>query len=266
MPELPEVESARVVIERTAIDRKIDVVDDSDSHVCRPHGAGEVTAALAGTVLTAVRRHGKTLRCETDSGPVLGIHLGTSGKIVVTAADGTESEGGDHWKNGREGGDYRYTRFAITFADGGTLRLLDPRRGARVQLDPSPEKLGPDAATITADEFASALQRGRAAVKVRLLDQHALAGVGNQLADEVLWRAGVNPSRPVNALTAPERARLYLALRQAVGDAVRDGGVHTLPLSARRRPGGRCTIDRAELRKSKVSGHSTFWCPVHQAG
>lgn len=266
MSELPEVESARVAIERAALDRKIDALDDSDSQVCRPHAAGEIAEALTGTLLTAVRRHGTTLWCDTDRGPVLGIQLGLTGKIVVTDADGAEFEGGDHWKRGRDAGDYSNTRFVITFADGGALRIVAPRRLSRVQLDPSPEKLGPDAATISAEEFASALQRGRSTVKSRLLDQRALAGVGTQLADEIMWRAGVNPSRPVNTLTNADRARLYLGLRQTVTDAVRGGGVHTLPLSAQQRPGGRCTLDGAELKRTKVGGRTTFWCPVHQAG
>jgi formamidopyrimidine-DNA glycosylase len=264
VPELPEVESARAAIERAALDRKIDAVDDSDSRVCRPHAPGEIAEALNGTLLTAVRRRGLTLWCDTDRGPALAIQLGLSGRVVITDADGAESEGGDHWPRGREAGDYSGTRFRVTFADGGALRVVSPRKLSRVQLDPEPEKLGPDAATVSAEEFAAALQRGRALVKSRLLDQRALAGVGSQLADEILWRAGVSPSRPVNALTGTDRARLYLALRQTVTDACRGGGVHALPLAACQRPGARCTLDGAELRHAKVAGRATSWCPVHQ--
>ena len=265
MPELPEVESARAAIERAALDRKIAAVDDTDGFVCRPHAAGEIAAALTGTALTAAHRRGKTMWCDTDRGPVLGIHLGMSGKIVITDARSGETEGGDYWRRGRAPGDYRHTRFSVTFADGGTLRLVDPRRLGRIRLDPSLEDLGPDAATIGADEFASVLRRGHAPVKVRLLDQHHLARVGNLLADDVLWRAGVAPSRPVDTLTGTERGRLHEALRETVGDALRDGGVHTLPLVAHRRPGEPCPRDGAGLRRSKVGGRTTFWCPEHQA-
>jgi formamidopyrimidine-DNA glycosylase len=265
MPELPEVESARAVIERAALGRKIVAVDDSDSYVCRPHPPGQIASALAGTTLAAAHRRGKSIWCDTEAGPVLGIHLGMSGKIVIADPDGTEIDGGDYWERGRAPGDYRHTRFSLTFADGGMLRLVDPRRLGRIRLDPSLEDLGPDAATITEEEFRSAIGRGSAPVKVRLLDQHALAGVGNLLADEILWRAGVNPSRPVNILTTAERPVLYAAVHDSVADALRDGGVHTLPLMAHRKLGGRCPRDGAELRRSKVGGRTTFWCPVHQA-
>jgi formamidopyrimidine-DNA glycosylase len=264
MPELPEAESARAVIERAALDRPIVAVDDTDTYVCRPYRPGQIAAALTGTTLTAAHRRGKTLWCDTASGPVLGIHLGMSGKIVIAAPDGTEIDGGDHWEFGRVPGDYRWSRFALTFADGGMLRLVDPRRLGRIRLDPPLDDLGPDAATITAAEFAAAIRPGHAPVKARLLDQHALAGVGNLLADEILWRAGVNPARPVSTLGEPEVAQLYQALHETVAQALRDGGVHTLPLTSHRHPGDHCPRDGAELRRTTVGGRTSFWCPVQQ--
>jgi formamidopyrimidine-DNA glycosylase len=264
MPELPEAESARAVIERAGLGRRITAVDDSDRYVCRPHPAGQIAAALAGTELTAAHRRGKTLWCETESGPVLGIHLGMSGKIVIAAPDGTEVDGGDYWESGRVPGDYHWSRFALTFSDGGMLRLVDPRRLGRIRLDPSLDGLGPDAATVSPAEFAFAFQHGHAPVKARLLDQHALAGVGNLLADEILWRAGINPARPVDTLTDPERQQFYQAVHDTVGDALRAGGVHMLPFVPHRRPGGHCPRDGAELRRGTVGGRITFWCPVHQ--
>ena len=97
MPELPEVESARAVIERAALGRLIVEVDDSDTYVCRPHRPGEIRSALLGRRLTAAHRRGKTLWCDTGDGPVLGLHLGMSGKIVIAGADGSEIDGGDYW-------------------------------------------------------------------------------------------------------------------------------------------------------------------------
>lgn len=100
MPELPEVESARAVIESTALGRVIADVDDSDSYECRPHRPGEIRAALTGRQLTAVYRQGKSMWCDTSGtgrshtpGPSLGIHLGMSGKIVIADGHGGEVEG-----------------------------------------------------------------------------------------------------------------------------------------------------------------------------
>ena len=147
------------------------------------------------------------------------------------------------------------------------LRLIDPRRLGRVRLDPPLDHLGPDAATITAARFDAALGRGRGPVKARLLDQHALAGVGNLLADDILWRAALNPARPVDSL-AGARARTAApdACAPRSPTHSRDGGVHTLPLVPHRRPGGRCPHDGTALLRATVGGRTTYWCPEEQAG
>src|SRR3954451_15183645 len=191
MPELPEVESARAVIARAALDRRIVDVDDSDTYVCRPHAPGEIRAALVGRTLTAVNRQGKSIWCDTSgmdgaptAGPELALHLGMSGHIVVTDADGEPTEGGDWLSSARRREAARnpknpaWNRFRITFADGGEMRLFDPRRLGRVRLDANRERLGPDAEQITLPQFRARLGRSHAAVKARLLDQSVIAGVG----------------------------------------------------------------------------------------
>jgi formamidopyrimidine-DNA glycosylase len=265
MPELPEVESARAVLERHALGRRIVDVDDADSYVCRPHGPGEIRAALLDRELTTARRRGKSMWCETsDEGPVLGIHLGMSGKLVFIAADAEETDGGDYWQRGRARGDHRFTRFGLTFADGSRLLLVDPRRLGRVRLDPPVERLGPDARDITPARFRAALARGTAPVKARLLDQEALAGVGNLLADQALWQAKVNPARPVDELTPAEVNRLHRAVRATVTSAIEGGGVHTLSLIPFRREGATCPRCRAPMQRGVVGGRTTWWCPREQ--
>lgn len=269
MPELPEVESARAVIERGALGRRIVDVDDSDSYVCRPHLPGEICTALVGRRLIAVHRRGKSMWCDTSgeraAGPALGIHLGMSGKIVIADADGSEIDGGDYWERGRAPGDYRFSRFALTFADGGRMLLADPRRLGRVRLNPPVEALGPDARDITPAQFRAIISRGHAPVKARLLDQNAIAGIGNLLADEILWLARINPARPTGQLTRPDVDRLLRALRRAVGSAVREGGVHTLSLVPFRKPGALCPRDGAPMRRGTVGTRTTWWCSREQA-
>ena len=160
VPELPEVESARAVIDKAALGRVIADVDDSDSYECRPHRPGEIRAAILGRTLTAVHRQGKSIWCETSGvtpadppGPVLGLHLGMSGKIVIADGQGTEIDGGDYWARGRTAADGRFARFSLAFADGGSLLLVDPRRLGRVRLNPPVERLGPDAQQISAAQF-----------------------------------------------------------------------------------------------------------------
>jgi formamidopyrimidine-DNA glycosylase len=265
MPELPEVESARSVIERAGLGRVIADVDDSDAYVCRPHRPGEIRDALIGRRLEAAHRRGKSMWCDvSENGPTLGIHLGMSGKIVIASPDGGEIDGGDYWEGRRRPGDYRWSRFALTFEDGGRLMLVDPRRLGRVRLDPPVELLGPDATTITAPQFRSVVAGRSAPVKARLMEQHRIAGIGNLLADEILWQARVNPGRPVDEITSRETTRLFQATHAAVDAAIAGGGVHTLTIVAHRHAGGRCPRDGAGLVQGKVGGRTTWWCPKDQ--
>ena len=266
MPELPEVESARAVIERTALGREIADVDDTDRYECRPHRPGEIRAALLGRELTVAHRQGKSMWCDTSAdGPVLGIHLGMSGKIVVADGRGHEIDGGDYWERGRAPGDYRFSRFALTFADGGSLLLIDPRRLGRVRLDPPVEALGPDAGEITPAQFRAALARGTAPIKARLLDQHSIAGIGNLLADQILWLAKINPARPVGALTRADVERMLRAVRRAIGAAIAGGGVHTLSIVAFRTADATCPRCGAPMKRGTVGGRTTWWCSREQA-
>lgn len=265
MPELPEVESARAVIDRLALHRRIVDVDDTDSYVCRPHAAGEIRSALVGRTLVAANRRGKSMWCDTsDDGPVLGLHLGMSGKIVVTDGNGTEVDGGDYWERGRARGDFRFTRFAMTFGDGGSFVMVDPRRLGRVRLDPPLETLGPDAQDITPAQFRAAVARGTAPVKARLLDQEALAGVGNLLADQALWLAKILPARPVDELSKADVDRLGRSVRESVAAAIGEGGVHTLSTVAARVPGGQCPRCGTAMSRGTVGGRTTWWCPRDQ--
>jgi formamidopyrimidine-DNA glycosylase len=261
VPELPEVESARAVIERAALGRRITGVDDTDSYECRPHRPGEIGQALIGRRLTAAHRRGKTMWCDTSGigrsrapGPALGIHLGMSGKIVIADGRGREIDGGDYWERGRAPGDYRYSRFALSFADGGSLRL-----------DPDVAALGPDAQEMTPAEFRAALAFGTAPVKARLMDQGAIAGIGNLLADQILWTARINPARSVRELSRADVERLLRATRRTIERARAGGGVHTLPLVAFRTSGAQCPRDGAPMTRGTVGGRTTWWCTREQA-
>lgn len=272
MPELPEVESARSVIERKALGRRIVDVDDTDTYECRPHAPGDIRSALLGRRLMVANRRGKSMWCDTSGvgrsrtpGPTLGIHLGMSGKIVIADGHGDEVDGGDYWERGRAPGDYRFRRFSLTFADGGSLLLIDPRRLGRVRLDPPVEQLGPDAREITPAEFRTMMARGTAPVKARLLDQEAIAGVGNLLADQALWLAKIYPGRPVRELTRPDIDRLFRGLRRAVGDAVDGGGVHTLSVIKFRKADALCPRCGAPMKRGTVGGRTTWWCSREQA-
>ncbi len=267
MPELPEVETARRLIADEGLNRRIADVDDSDTFVCRPHAPGELRAALTGRTLAAARRRGKTMWCETsDDGPDLGIHLGMGGRIVVTSPDGLAAEGGGPRHRDAQPRKAEWDRFTLTFADGGRLVLFDKRRLGRVRLNPGVDALGPDAAEVTPAQFRALITKGGVAVKARLLDQSRIAGVGNLLADEILWEAEVSPAARTDRLRRAEADRLYRALVSALDSAIARGGVHTGDVIGARHLGGTCPRCGAEMRHGTVGGRSTWWCSREQDG
>lgn len=249
MPELPEAERARALIESQALGRQIAAVDDRDSYVCRPHGPGEIGAALGGRRLTSAHRRGKTMWVETDDGhgPTLGLHLGMTGRVLV------DEEPHPVWD-----------RFAIEFADGGRLALRDKRRLGRAVVNPDLSGVGPDAEEIGRREFRDRVGRSSAPLKARLMDQSVLAGVGNLLADEILWQARLSPLRPANTLGDEELDALRRTVRAAMRSALRRGGAHTGAIIEHREPGGRCPRCGAALVTARVGGRTTWWCPDEQ--
>jgi formamidopyrimidine-DNA glycosylase len=264
MPELPEVERARALIEARALGRRIVAVDDRDTYVCRPHAPGEISAALIGRSLVAAHRRGKTMWVETDGGPVLGLHLGMAGRIVVDGASEGDPIRVTEGSGGRAAS--AWERFVLEFEDGGRLVLFDKRRLGRAVLDPDLSKLGPDAAEVSREVFRARVGRGEAPLKARIMDQSVIAGVGNLLADEALWQAQLSPLRPARALSDEELDRLRRAIRAATRRAIQRGGVHTGDLIPHRRREEHCPRCGAELRRATVAGRTTWWCPEEQPG
>ncbi len=262
MPELPEVERYRQLAERAALGRPIAGVEASDAwYLKRGLTAEEVVSTLVGETFVAARRRGKLMILDLagDGSPVLGLRFGMSGRLVVDGAVGV-----DRLLHGRAAPEHRYDRFRVDFADGGSLSMSDPRRLGGVELDPDLSRLGPDALGLTAAQLRRALEGAQVALKARLLDQSRIAGIGNLIADEVLWRAGLSPLRPAGGLGAAAVRRLHLHLTSGLADLVARGGSHTGDLMVERRPGGICPRDATPLRRATVGGRTTWWCPRHQ--
>ncbi|HEX8105479.1 MAG TPA: DNA-formamidopyrimidine glycosylase family protein [Solirubrobacteraceae bacterium] len=248
MPELPEAERARQTLE-AVLGRRIAAVDDRDGYVCRPHGAGEIAAGLVGHEFVSAHRRGKFLWLETDDGPTLGLHLGMAGSIALEGP----------------GEKPIWDRFVVEFEDGGRFALRDKRRLGRAVLDPDFSHVGPDAADVGRDDFRRIIGAGNTPLKARLLDQGAIAGVGNLLADQALWQARLDPQRPTSSLSTEELDRLRRELRSAVRSAIRHGGVHTGNFVQARGRDGTCPrCGHTPLGRATVGGRTTYWCPECQ--
>ena len=248
MPELPDVEIERRRVERGALGRRIAALERFDPWVSRPHSEADVRSALEGRTLVRTGRRGKSMWIETD-GPVLGLHLGMTGRIAI------DEPPHDRWD-----------RFAVRFEDGGRLALHDFRRLGRAVLEPDIDALGPDAAEVGREEFRELVRRSRAPVKARLMDQSVVAGIGNLLADEAMWRAGIWPRRPARDLSDEEVDRIRREVRAANREAIRGGSLAVGKFVPYREPGGVCPRCGGELARGQVGGRTTYWCPRDQPG
>ncbi|MCC5822884.1 MAG: bifunctional DNA-formamidopyrimidine glycosylase/DNA-(apurinic or apyrimidinic site) lyase [Phycisphaerales bacterium] len=275
MPELPEVESVRralapvvgVPVVGVRVARR-DVVRDEAG---RRRGRLDPAGLLAGDRVEAAERKGKQLALVGASGRVVLVHLGMSGQVLLPAPGGRVSGGHAH--------------VVWTLGDGRRLVFRDPRRFGGIWMLPDPDalaerwsRLGPDGLAVTGADLARALGGSRRAVKAALLDQAAVAGVGNIYADESLHAARIAPTRACASLGRADWDRLASCVRSVLRGAIRAGGStlrdYRLPdgsagEAARRhrvyaRAGQSCPDCGGEIAGMLLAQRSTCWCPSCQ--
>ena len=259
MPEILEIEYYRQLAE-AGLDREIAAVwvDELASRGLPP--GARPTEIFAGLSFVDARRRGKLLLLDTQ-GPTLGMRFGMTGGLLLDGLAGIEK-----LKYGPGTYEEKWIRARVTFADGGELLLHDPRRLGRLSIDPDEEALGPDALSLSLRDFRAALTaRGEGpAIKARLLDQSRIAGIGNLLADEMLWRGSIDPRRPSNQLRDDEVRTLHRHLRRTLTQLFERGGSHTGDHMEARHPQGYCPRDGGSMLRATIGGRTTYWCSVHQ--
>src|SRR5947209_18445080 len=199
VPELPDVEGFRRYLARHAQGQKIVRVDVPDRVLARNRTAHKLNEALKGHRFQHPTRHGKWLIAPVDGAELL-LHFGMTGLLT--------------WAKSNEP---RHVHDRLIFVtDSGELRYNNMRRFGGVWLahdeherDQVTGPLGPDAAAIDRDSFEELIRNRRGGIKAALMDQRLIAGVGNLLSDEILWRAGVHPATPVESLSPRRRNALY---------------------------------------------------------
>jgi formamidopyrimidine-DNA glycosylase len=253
-----EVETYRRQAE-AVVGRVVDAVDASDTWFVKRGSPDEVVAAVTGRRVGAVRRIGKLLVLDLDDGTRLGLRFGMTGRLIV---DGGATIDRLEYSSARD--EPAWDRFALRFTDGSDLRIRDPRRLGGVELDPDEARLGVDAAVAGIDDLAAALQGSTAPLKARLLDQGRISGIGNLLADEMLFRAGLDPARPAGGLRRVELRRLHEAIGSTIVQLAARGGSHAGDLRQGAALDGRCPRDGTPLARRRVAGRTTLSCPAHQ--
>lgn len=262
MPEGLEAEIYRRGAERCA-GRTIESVAVDENQA----SAEELRDVLPGLAIIGARRHGKLVVLDlaerpsaTEPAVTLGLHFGMTGRLVVDGESAIEQL---EYASGRD--DPAWDRFVLTLADGGVLRINDPRRWARFELDPDVERLGPDFLVVTAEHLAAVFARRRVAVKAVLLDQAAVAGYGNMCVDEVLFHAGISPLASARTLTEESIDAIVDATRTHLPAMLERGGSHTGTIDPEVRAAvPPCPRDGGPMRREQVGGRTTIWCPIHQ--
>ena len=264
MPELPEVEIMTRHAERWLAGRTVSAFQIHDPRVVTE--GGDIVDQLAGQTITGARRRAKHLILQTD-GAEVAVHFRMTGKLLLGPAkgrirwsllceDGTQVDFADS----RCLGDTRF------FALGGADRWL-----AGLKLGPEPYP-----GVQPAEWWQARLLGARGAIKTVLMDQARVAGIGNILASEILWRAGIAPQRPATSLSADELSGLATAvpafiddvIREESGDEIayvgetRDAGEH---FAVYAREGAPCRRCAGVVARFKQASRSTFWCPACQA-
>jgi formamidopyrimidine-DNA glycosylase len=254
MPELPDVEGFRRYMARYAKGRRLEHIEVLDREIVRNRTPQALGRALAGARFGEPHRHGKWLIAPVADVQLL-LHFGMTGEL--------------RW-SGSADGRHRHDR-VIFVCQGGELRYNNMRRFGGVWLARDDAErtqvtglLGPDAAAVDREQFDQLLSRRRGAIKAALMDQRLLAGIGNLLSDEILWRAHVHPATPVRKLGATRRRRLYDALRATVGESTRYGRVpqgERWLTRVRDDRDARCPRCGTKLKRATIAGRTACWCP-----
>jgi formamidopyrimidine-DNA glycosylase len=253
VPELPDVEGFRRVLADHAVGRRIQGVEVFDSGVLRGISSASLRKRLRGRSFAEPWRHGKYLFVPVaprKNHATVVLHFGMTGSL--------------HWDEER----HRFDRVAFDFRDGQLayrdlrklhgLRLVD-EDGVQHILD----HLGPDAADLSRPQLEKILSGRRRQLKPTLMDQSVVAGLGNLLVDELLWRARIHPRRSTTDLSPTDVTSLHARLQTVLNHSIAAARVppRNSWLTGRRDdPSGSCPRCGTTLSHGRVGGRSTTWC------
>lgn len=257
MPELADVEGFRRVFNDHARG-PVRAVRVHDPQVVRRTSPRVLAGSVSGRSFERARRYGKWLIAPlsgSGSDTAVLLHFGMTGRLV--------------W-SGRDEQRHHHDRVTFEFDDG-ELRYRDMRKLEGLHLARSAAEreavlgdLGPDAAELSMEELSHLLTARDRQVKALLIDQSAIAGLGNLLVDEILWRARIHPRAPSSALSGKDRGRLHARMRTVLRQSVPAGEVpprRSWLTGHRDEPAGHCPRCETTLARGTVGGRTGVWCP-----
>lgn len=211
MPELPEVEIMRQYFEKAAMHKTISALEFHDPlFKVFKTSPEDLEQALIGQEFLKTERIGKYLFAQISGGNWLHLHFGMTGDLELFRHNELP----------------KYTRFVIQFEDGDKLAYRDLRKFGVIEVVESPEayrlssNLGEDLLSITKEDFIKSISNRKIAIKTALLDQKHYAGIGNWIADEVLFNCGVHPNTSCQNLNEAQLEELLLDAQKVVREAI----------------------------------------------
>lgn len=256
MPELPDVEVYRRLLDAKALNQRIAGVDVKSPRILGRFPAKRFVERLQGRRFTGTRRHGKRLYAALDDGGFLGLHFGMTGALRYFADEDPEPA---------------FDRVRIDFVNGRHLGYYNRRMIGRVELiadaedDIAARALGPDALDLDFKTFRERLGHSRGVVKSVLMDQAVIAGIGNIYADEILFQARLHPQTRMAALDDATIRQIHKAMRSVLKKAIAKGAEpDRLPkdfLIPRREAGEKCPSCGGKIARVSIGGRSTYFCP-----
>ncbi len=270
MPELPEVETIRRGLSKLIIGREILAIETDSSKQLQPSPA-KVRKGVVGATIKAVKRRAKLLQLFLSNGKILAIHLKLTGRLLVR-------------KKGIPRDDWQ--RVTLFLSGNKELRFTDLRKFGWLKLVENEEGLekllaafGPEPLDdFNLPRFQAVLASSSQPIKIVLMNQKKIAGIGNIYANEALFVAKIDPRQPANKISQKEEKRLYLAIEKVLKAGIKYRGAshqYYLDVLGHRgsyqehflvygRQGKACPKCGEKIKKIKVGGRGTYFCPKCQ--
>jgi formamidopyrimidine-DNA glycosylase len=255
MPELPEVETFKRYLDATSLHQRIDEVDVCDTYILKETSSRALIRTLKGRRFESSHRHGKHLFVRADGDIWLRLHFGMTGSL-------------QYFKHEEQMP--LHARVLFVFGNNYRLAFDDQRKFGEVELLKDIDEflrrrhLGPDALSIDLAQFKRILGKHRGAVKSILLNQKAIAGIGNIYADEILFRARMHPATDIARLDNKILMKLFRAMRYILEKAIAAGAdSNQMPKSwllPHREKGGRCPHCGRKLKSATIGGRTAWFC------
>jgi len=265
MPELPEVETIKRELEKAIVGKKIVGVIVNNAKVIREPKKEKFVEELKNVEIKKVIRRGKLLILELSNGKSLTVHLKMTGQLIYP-------------------GNSRTSRVSFKLSDGKLLDFNDSRLFGELRILENWQnlkfikELGPEPSDLTQEKFNEMLKNRKTKIKILLMDQKIISGIGNLYANEALFRARIHPERPTNSLSEKEKELLFKEIKDVLNEATLHKGSSVdqyVQLSGEPgdfvkyhqvydRENQPCHKCKGKVKRITLGGRGTYFCPSCQ--